>query len=285
MSEPRRFRVDDLDPGAAWPSFGVIGHPIDHSLSPVLHQAALEARGLDASFEAIDVAPESLQAFLGAAGPAGMRGLNVTAPHKQSVAQGCSRGSEEVASIGAANTLVWRDDAWVAHNTDARGFAMALQRSLGRTLPKVAAEVVVLGAGGAARAVVVSLLALGTRTIRVASRDRQRAQWAVDLGARWEAFPGVDPVPAGIVVNATPLGLRDGDPWPADPARVARCAFAMDLVYGREETAWVRAIRAAGGTAVDGRAMLIAQAALSFTLWFGSEAPLSEMAAAIGVDW
>lgn len=284
MSEPLRFR-DGALVGGDWPAFAVIGDPIDHTLSPRLHAAALAARGSTDHYGAIHVPAAELASFLTTAGERGMRGLNVTVPHKRAVLDGCVRRTEEVDAIGAANTLVRRDDAWIAHNTDARGFALALQRAVGRGLSEALREVMVLGAGGAARAVVVALRAMGAGRVRIASRRRDAAAWAEAHGVEWCAFPDAVAPASGLLVNATTLGLRDADPFPMDPTGVPVACRVMDLVYAEAGTRWVRSLQEAGREAEDGRAMLVAQAALASTLWFGSEAPLVPMAEAVGFDW
>jgi shikimate dehydrogenase len=166
-----------------WPDLAVFGDPVAHSLSPRLHTAALRARGLDHDYAAVRVRADDLAACLDAAAEHGMLGLNLTVPHKRNGLALSEHLSDEVREIGAANTLVRRRDRWHAHNTDARGLALALQSWRGRRLARSLDHVVVIGSGGAARSAVVCARALGSRRIRVLARRPERATWAAAMGA------------------------------------------------------------------------------------------------------
>ncbi len=284
-----RFRAGELrrdDGGVAeWPALAVLGQPIAHSSSPILHRAALEALGRTEGYERIEVGAEDFGACLRSARESAVRGLNITLPHKQRVVSWVERRSAEVEEVGASNTLVRSDDQWVAHNTDSRGFAMALERMLGRDLSSVLRRVVVLGGGGAARAAVHSLRALGARDLRVAVRRVEAAQWAEEMGGsvvplKPQALEG-----ARLAVNCTPLGLSRGDPLPVSLEAADSQLVVYDMSYGREPSAWILLARQRGMRAEDGKSMLVAQAALSFSMWYGGLPPLSVMGAAVGLDW
>lgn len=272
---------------AAWPLLAVLGDPIAHSLSPRLHRAALAARSIDGAYEAIRVPAERLNAALGAARTAGVRGLNLTLPLKE-LALACVPGhTDECAQIGAANTLVLRDGRWMAHNTDARGLAMALERSLGRRLPASLRRCLILGAGGAARAAAFALQGLGARAIVVAARRPDHAHWATGRGASVVAWDEMELDRMTLVINCTPLGLAPSDEPPVDPSQIPADAHLVDLTYGAQTSRLLHGFAGSSpdGSSQDGRPMLVAQAALAFSVWFGALPPLREMAAAIDIDW
>lgn len=263
--------------------YGVVGHPVAHSLSPAMHAAAYAAAGLDAAYVAFDVEPGRLADALGGAHALGLRGLNVTVPHKQAAAAACAALDPVARDVGAVNTLRRTDAGWEGHNTDAPATAELLAAAgVGR-----GARAVLAGAGGAARAAAWALLRLGAR-LRIAARRVDAAE-ALCRAVR-EAVGGgdVSAVPmdrlgaevdaADVLVNATSVGLAGHDgTLPA--YRLAAGQVALDYVYG--ETALARAARAAGARLVTGEEVLVRQGALAFTLWTGRPAPEAAMAAAV----
>jgi shikimate dehydrogenase len=265
-----------------WPELAVLGDPVAHSLSPRLHAAALAKRGIDARYEAIRVRQNQLDAALAAALEGGVRGLNLTVPLKERGLAAVARATDECRRIGATNTLVARAGAWTGHNTDARGLAMALERDLGAGLPAQVRRCMILGSGGSARAALVALEGLGAGVITVATRDVRRADWARRLGAVVEPLSSADPGTASLVVNCTPVGLDPDEPPPVEVDRLAPAAYVLDLTYAERPS---RLLRGMTGRGQDGRAMLVAQAALAFSAWYGALPPVAEMAAAIGLDW
>lgn len=288
-SDPLRFEggslLDSRGRAAAWPRFGVIGDPIAHSLSPRLHGAALAARGISHEYGAIRVSDADLEEFLGAAWRAGARGLNVTAPHKSAVVAACGRRSEEVESIGAANTLIARPDGWQGHNTDARGLSLALERLAGRDLVRHLGRGVIIGAGGAARAAAYSLGSLGARELFVLARDPARARW---VRTHHQGTATDDPSVlrrAGVVVHCTPLGWNPEDPIPLDPSYLEPGCLVADLVYADAPTRLLTEATRRGCLVMDGLPMLVAQAALAFAMWHGASAPLEVMAESVGLRW
>lgn len=287
-----RFTKGELRTGdaraelVALPTLAVLGAPVSHSLSPVLHRAALRERGIDASYAAIEVPARQLSELLAQGLAAGMRGLNLTRPLKQAVLEAVPARSEEVERIGAANTLSVRRGRWHAHNTDARGLAMALENWRGRRLSSSLLDVVVIGAGGAARAAVTCAQALGARRITVAARRPEVVSWAPVWGVGVRSLEPEALAKATLVLQCTPLGVDpQNDPSPVSLERLASTAIAVDLTYGSSPSAFLREARARGVQAIDGMPMLIAQAALSFSMWHGEQPPLRAMAAAVGHDW
>lgn len=263
---------------------GVIGHPIAHSLSPVMHRAALDALGrADVTYDAIDVPPGELGAALARLAGEGFVGLNVTLPHKTSVLPLLASVDATARAIGAVNTLVREGGAWVGTNTDATGLARSLAES-GVVVRD--ARAVVLGTGGAARASVVALE--DAAELVVVGRRLTGAEDVARLhpGARAATFDALPRVleGAGLLIQATSATLGDeaeayagGIPLEALP----REAVVVDLVYRPRETALLARARAAGHPVVDGVGMLVHQGAASLTRWLGLAPSVDVMRAAV----
>lgn len=259
---------------------GVIGDPVTHSLSPVIHNAAFGHLGLDWVYVAFPVARGRGAAAVGAARDLGLGGLNVTMPHKADVAAGCDDLSADAAALGAVNTVVIRPDGTaLGDSTDGAGFLAAVA---GDGIALAGRRVLVLGAGGAARAVVLALGRAGA-SVTVAARKLEAAKVAAALAPDGGAVRLADA--AGlcpshdVVVNATPLGMA-GELPPLDPLLLGPAHAVVDLVYHPAETPLLAAARSRGATTQNGVPMLVHQAARSFTLWTGVEAPVDAMAAA-----
>lgn len=269
-------------------TIALLGHPVAHSISPRFQQAALDALGVDAHYEAWDVLPEDIGVTLERLRGGDMLGANVTIPHKEAVARLADRPDALVEWMGAANTLVNRDGLLHATNTDITG----IQRSLEDAGVEVRGKrVVLLGAGGAARAVVIAMRRAGAAHLAIANRDPERARAVASLGGDELAtsvlpFDATAPdlleavATAGLVINATPLGMAHGPdehatPLPSSAFRSGQAAF--DLVYVPEDTPFLRAAAAAGATPIGGLAMLVHQGAESFRLWTGLEPPVDVM--------
>jgi shikimate dehydrogenase len=270
--------------------FGVIGHPVGHSLSPAMQTAALEALRLDACYGAFDVPPRFLRPILRALTLSGLEGLNVTVPLKQAVIPLLDRLDPSAKAIGAVNTIVIGNRRLAGYNTDGTAFREALKQDL-----KITARgkrVLLLGAGGAARAVAWALAGMKPRAITVANRTASRA-----LGlARWLEHSAKTPASAvrwrasalrtavqhaELIINATTVGMRPGDGPPVDPAWLRRSAGVYDLVYHRQ-TALVRAARRRGCIASGGLSMLLYQGAESLRLWTHRTPPIEVMRRALG---
>ena len=263
-------------PTAATAVAGVMGSPIRHSLSPAIHNAAFAAAGLDWAFLAFDVAIGAAPAAIAGARALGVRGLAVTMPHKAAAAAAADILDPVASRLGAANTIVYRDGQVLAASTDGPGFLGALSE-LGVGVE--GRRCVVLGAGGAARAVVLSLAGAGAARVSVVARSEARAEEAAALaGAAGSATS--DPVTvrtADLVVNCTPLGMSPGDELPLAPDLLGEGQLVFDLVYEPRETAFLAAARARGADVCNGLAMLVHQAAGQFELWTGEPAPLRVM--------
>ena len=258
---------------------GVMGWPVAHSRSPRIHGYWLEEKGIDGAYLPLAVRPEALGAALAALPALGFRGCNLTAPHKEAALAHMASLSETARRIGAANTVtVDEDGALHGDNTDGFGFIGHLRQeapSWERALP-----VAMLGAGGAARAVVDALSAEGVTEIRVANRSAERA-------AALAAAAGdiIRPLPwegreaalegCGLLVNATQLGQVGKPALDLDLERLPPDAVVYDLVYAPLETALLRSARARRNVTVDGLGMLLHQARPGFAAWFGAEATVT----------
>jgi shikimate dehydrogenase len=260
---------------AAVPLAGVIGRPVAHSLSPRLHRHWLDRMGLAGHYVPLDVVPADLQDILRALPRMGFVGANVTIPHKEAVLALADRVTERAQRIGAANTLVFASDGGVeADNTDAYGFIENLRSGAPAWRPE-AGLACVIGAGGAARAVVRSLLEAGVPELRLVNRTRGRADALADeVGGAITVFDWTDLARAtegaSTIANTTSLGMEGQQPVPADRLSFGTGAVATDLVYAPLRTPFLRAAEAAGASTVDGLGMLIWQAVPGFERWFGA---------------
>ncbi|MBI2104329.1 MAG: shikimate dehydrogenase [Candidatus Omnitrophica bacterium] len=266
--------------------FGIIGHPIAHSLSPAMHEAALRALRLDARYAAVEVPPRFLRPALRALILAGVEGLNVTVPLKEPALRLMDRLDGSARAAGAVNTIAIRDRHTVGYNTDGIGFARAVSELGWR--PRQGAQAVVLGAGGAARAVAWELARRGTGCVAIANRHPARAKRLAAWLSRRRLPSCVCAVPLGevdvgaadLVVNATTVGMRAGDRPLIDPRALCRGAIVYDLVYHRE-TALVRGARRRGCVAAGGLSMLLYQGAESLRIWLKRPPPVEAMRRAL----
>ncbi len=247
----------------------LLGHPVAHSLSPVMHNAALAAARIPLTYELLEVSPSALAATV--ASLAGERAAgNVTVPHKMAAASLMNTVSPVARRIEAVNTFHTSDEgSLTGDNTDPLGFAALVRATLGGEPRDV--HFAVFGAGGAAAAVLATIEGWSGCTAGVYSRNVKRAE---DLIARFSDVARVEmltentPVGGEIVVNATPIGLENDD-VPVRLERLEQNAAVLDLVYRPGETAWVRLAKADGRIASDGLPMLLEQGAAAFGIWFG----------------
>jgi shikimate dehydrogenase len=259
----------------------LIGHPVSHSLSPVMHNAALAASGRTLRYETIDILPENLQSDLRALVAHKVAG-NVTVPHKLRAFELMDACTEQAIKCGAVNTF-WSDDygRTCGHNTDVAGFDALVTELVGDVPQNV--RVAVLGCGGAAAAVLTAVDKWPGASATVHGRDLARATVArMRHSVVARAASMRDPLigEADIVVNATPVGMSSDD-HPVDLDRISPNAIVIDLVYAPNETSWVREARARGHKATDGLAMLLHQGAAAFKCWFNEEPDQSVMRAAL----
>ena len=260
---------------------GIIGWPVQDSLSPLIHNAAFAALGMDWAYVPLPVAPGDLEAALAGLPAMGFSGANVTMPHKTDVARLVRNLSEDAQLLRAVNTLVTGAAGLVGHNTDVPGFDRFVRRDAG--FEPGGRSALIFGAGGAARACALALARGGLGALTVAVRDPTRAETFRAMlegqlsAVRAVSFEEAGEVDSDLVVNATPLGAA-GETLPHPPLRPGM--LVVDLLYRPTLTPLQAAAKAAGASAFGGLGLLLHQAALSFELWTGLEPPLSVMSAA-----
>jgi shikimate dehydrogenase len=286
-----------MDPDPVHPPFfnlGLCGWPLEHSLSPRLHHAALHALNLAGEYKLYSVPPipegaTGLHALLEQVRQGDLQGLNVTIPHKQSVLPLMDELSPTARCIGAVNTISLVNGKLCGDNTDAPGFMADLEHLLPAAQQANGARALVLGAGGSARAVVYALVKAGWQvnvTARRIEQARQLVESLVDIPSSVAALPfqvSMLEQPYTLLVNTTPVGMFPGigeSPWPASAVFPTKAAL-YDLVYNPAETQLVRNARASGLQAANGLGMLIEQAALAFETWSGQTAPRDAMREAV----
>ncbi|HEX6423056.1 MAG TPA: shikimate dehydrogenase [Acidimicrobiales bacterium] len=265
----------------------VIGWPARHSLSPTILNAAFAAAGLDWVYLAFEVPDGRAADAVAAMRTLGLAGLSVTMPHKAAVHDAVDERTPVAADLGAVNCVFWRGDRLVGDNTDGDGFLDALRTDHG--LDVAGRRCVVVGAGGAGRAVARALGAAGAADVAVVNRSPEPAARAAALaGPRGRIGTPADVGAAGVVVNATPLGMAGAGGaggeatgrMPVDPAALHAGQVVVDLIYHPEVTPLLAEARDRGAVAVNGLGMLVHQAARAFHRWTGDEPPVAAMDAA-----
>ncbi|HBU13815.1 MAG: shikimate dehydrogenase [Rhodobacteraceae bacterium GWE1_64_9] len=263
------------------PLAGVIGHPVAHSRSPALHGFWLKRYGIKGHYIPMDISQGDLPDALKMLPKLGFVGINVTIPHKEAVLALADIVTDRAALIGAANTLIFRKDGKIhADNTDGAGFIANLRQNAPHWVPSVGSAAV-LGAGGAARAVVAALIEVGVPEIRIANRTRARAEaFRADFGAKvtvWDwTQAGRMLDGAATVVNTTALGMTGKPDLGISLEAVERGTLATDIVYTPLKTQFLIEAEEAGATIVDGLGMLLHQAAPGFERWFGQRPEVDE---------
>jgi len=252
--------------------YALVGHPVEHSRSPLIHTVFARQTGQRLTYEIIDAEPPAFETAVRGFGAAGGKGMNVTVPHKEAAFALCSRSSEAATAAGAVNTISIADGVLTGHNTDGIGFIRDLTVNLRQSL--AGARIVVLGAGGAARGIIGPLLKENPSELTLANRTKERADELVAklggslLVARTFAELA-DLAPADFLINATSAGLK-GEPPPFPVSLVSPQTFCYDLVYGSNDTPFVAWAKTHGAArAVHGWGMLVEQAAESFAIWRG----------------
>lgn len=257
----------------------VIGHPIAHSRSPLIHGHWLRELGIAGSYSRIDVPPGELESFLSRLARDGYAGGNVTVPHKETVFAHLAANGHELTGtarrLGAVNTLSLLPDGRLrGHNTDGAGWAASLDETVGPGWEGSVGDAVVIGAGGAARAIVGALLDRGIGRVAVANRTAAKAEGIRDFAPDRIAVTSLDEVAgrlsrAGLLVNTTTLGMKGQPALAIDLSRLPGHAIVADIVYVPAETPLLAAARERGLRRVGGLGMLLHQAVPGFELWFG----------------
>ena len=268
--------------------FGLFGYPVEHSFSPGMHNAAFQKLGMDACYVPYAVPPGRLKEAVRAIVPLGMRGLNITVPHKEKVIPFLDDVTEDARLIGAVNTIEVRGERLVGHNTDGRGFLRSLREET-NFRPK-GRRVLIVGAGGAARAIAFNLALAGTEEVllsdvdaakaRRLARDLQKATVVRSVAVRHGDLR-IHARNAHCIINATPLGLHKDDPLPLPRNLILDDHLVCDLVYNPPLTPLLKAARARGARTLSGIGMLFYQGVIAFEVWTGRKAPLSVMRKAL----
>lgn len=260
--------------------FAVLGHPIGHTLSPIMHNRSLEALGMDAIYLAFDAPPDRLMSILHAMRDMGFGGANLTVPLKEIAFRGVDHHDPSATLAGSVNTIEFMDDGTLrGHSTDGYGFVTALQESFNLALDGI--SVFVLGSGGAGRAVALTCADKGAGRITVSDIDSARADTvAAEIRKRFPSIPaqsaGTDPADwnaaaaeADLIIQATPVGMKPDDKPLLTHAAFHKGQRVFDLIYMYPQTGIMREAVAAGADAANGLDMLLHQGARSFTIWTG----------------
>ena len=273
---------------------GVIGHPVSHSLSPLMHNAALAKLGLDYVYLPFPVAPENLESAIAGFASIGIVGFSITIPHKQAILPLLSEISPIAQAIGAVNTVTRQGDKWVGTNTDVEGFITPLQTTYHQDWSQKKA--VILGNGGAARAVVAGCIQLGLAEIHVVGRNLQKLQafhqsWQNSAFAdkfqvhEWQELPNLLHQ-ANLLVNTTPIGMYphvDESPLSSqEMGYLPGDAIVYDLIYIPKPTKFLHLAEKQGAIIIDGLEMLVQQGAAALKIWLQQETvPVNEMRQAL----
>ncbi|WP_456419122.1 shikimate dehydrogenase [Methanocaldococcus infernus] len=259
---------------------GLIGHPVEHSLSPVMHNAAFKDKNLNYVYLAFDVKPEKLKFVVDGAKALGMVGFNVTIPHKVEIIKYLDQLSEEAKLIGAVNTVKIEDDIAIGYNTDGIGARRALEEEIGKVKDK---KIVIFGAGGAARAVAFELakdnfVVIANRTLEKAKKLAKEIEEKLNREVGYSDL-NVDLENVDIVINATPVGMYPNvnEKPIVSKERLRKDMIVMDLVYNPLETTLLKEAKKVGAKTIDGLGMLIYQGAEAFKIWTGVEPNIEVM--------
>lgn len=275
--------------------YGIFGYPLSHTLSPAMHEAALRELGIDANYIVLELVPDAFKKLMRRASGFSLSGFNVTVPYKETVMKYLDKVRPEARAIGAVNTVFKQGTRWTGANTDMEGFLRTLVSDGGfRPSGKKA---VVLGAGGAARAVVYGLSREGIREVLIAdcfpekarkiARDMGKIFKKTDYRAVEAGTPEVKEAlqKADVIINATPIGLKAQDPAvvPEDwiPKSGAKKIFFMDLIYNPAVTPFLKIAKKKGHRTLNGLGMLLYQGVRALELWTGKKAPVSVMRRAL----
>ncbi len=268
--------------------YAVLGHPIGHTLSPVMHMAAYEALGMDAVYLALDVAPDKLMQVLPAMKAMGFGGANLTVPLKEIAFRGLEHLDESAKQAGAVNTVSFRDEAIVGYNTDGDGLLRALREAFGTGAGGL--SVFVLGTGGAGRAAALSCARDGAKAVTLFDLDRVRSERVageIRTAAKGITVSVLNEAPeagaraADLIIQATPVGMKPGEAAPLKPDAFRKGQFVYDLIYMYPETLLLMAARKAGAKTANGLGMLLHQGAAAFEIWTGVKPPVKVMRKAL----
>jgi shikimate dehydrogenase len=271
---------------------GVIGYPISHSFSPVMHNAALRHLGLNHIYVPMEIKPQNLEAAIKGLCALGFKGVNVTLPFKEAVIPYMNKLSTRAATVGSVNTIVIHSDGTTTgYNSDGLGFSMAMKEDL--KFSCVDKKVVIMGTGGACRAISMEVALSGAGKIVIAGRNLHKAQILIDRIKQY--YPSIESIATDmnfpdfqqkvqdcdLLINATSMGLRPEDPLLVNPDWLTSKTHVFDSIYNPLETPLLREARKKGCPAANGLTMLIGQGAASFNVWLDINPPIDVMRKAI----
>lgn len=269
--------------------FGLLGYPIKHSFSPAIHNAAFKALGIKAEYRLFEKKPKELTDFFKKLRSGSIRGVNVTIPYKEEALRYLDELSQEAELIGAVNTILGKSESLIGYNTDGLGFILSLRKEAG--IDPQDKKIVIIGAGGASRAISVHLAREKAANIilsdiipdkaeKLVSHIRKNiSRVKVSTVKKEELNSGVRT--ADILINATPVGMKPDDPLPIDPRILHPRLLVCDLIYNPPKTKLLTEAEKIGAKTLNGLGMLLHQGALAFTIWTGREAPIEIMARAL----
>lgn len=268
--------------------YGLLGYPVKHSLSPLIHNAAFKTKGIDACYLCFETKPEDIKQAIDGIRALNIQGVNLTIPHKEIAVPYLDEIDKDAEIIGAINTIVRRKNRLIGYNTDAEGFIKALKKDLKLDLKRK--SVFLFGAGGAGKAVAISLAKYGAKQIFVVEKNKKKAKSLLESIKRNFPHTQIELThshnqeaikKAHLLVNATPIGMNPNDNLIVNPVYFSSRLNIFDIVYNTAETKLLRVARKKGLKAINGLGMLIYQAALSFELWTGEQAPFDVMKKAL----
>ncbi|MBN4054397.1 shikimate dehydrogenase [Nitrospira defluvii] len=271
--------------------FGIFGHPITHTFSPQMHFAAFEALDLQNVYLPFDVHPKQLKKAVESIIPLGIKGVNVTIPHKENVIPYLDQLTPEARATGAVNTIEITSDRLIGHNTDGLGFVKSLFE---KNIDPCGMSVLIIGSGGAAKGIAISLLSAGVSEIVITARNpKKREALATRLrdyapkskisvfGFNTEGTPPIRSKQPLLLVNSTPLGMQPGDPLPFPPKYIDPDWVVADLIYRPNETPLLIAAKKVGAETISGLGMLLYQGAIAFEIWTKEKPPVKIMRKAL----
>lgn len=272
--------------------YGLLGYPVEHTASPKMHNAAFKAMGRNAVYVPFSVSPENLEAAVKGLIPLGVKGVNVTIPHKQAIIPYLDSLHPSASAIGAVNTVQVSGGKLMGYNTDAAGFASDVEIAASFNFTNT--SVFICGAGGAGRAVAFACLSRGVKKIGIFDVDSQRSKSLVDALVQYVSQNTLDiavfqiesvsdnfVASAGLAVNATPLGMKNTDTMPFYVERLPAGCVVYDVVYNIPETQLIKSAKERGLKALNGLGMLLGQGAMAFRIWTGQAPDSSVMRAAL----
>ena len=266
--------------------FGLLGYPVIHSYSAIMHNAAFEELGIDARYDLFEIDPNRLEEGFKEKLAAGVHGFNVTIPHKERIIPFLDEIDEEVRLIGAVNTIKVQDDGTTkGFNTDGHGFIMHLEEAIG--FEPQGKNVSILGAGGAAKAISVQLAMSGAKTILIYDADEKKCEELkirlknnfiqCDVRQVKDANALLSSEKPDLLINATPVGMKNDDPFIFDAEYFHKKMIVYDLIYNPTQTSLLIEAKARGCAAFNGLGMLLYQGVLAFKLWMDVDAPVESM--------